>query len=68
MNHSIKVIAENYEAMHRARKNSKKFIAKEFEAFAKNHIDKYHLNEIDNELYVSTWYSDALLKDYLSQQ
>lgn len=68
MNHSVKVIAENYETIYEARKkDSKKFVAKEFIEFAKNNIDKYGLILLDNDLLVSTWHSDSLVKDYLSQ-
>jgi hypothetical protein len=64
MQHSVKSIGENYELLSNMRKDVVRFVAKDFYDFAKQNINKYSLLEREDDLRVSTWYSDSLIKDY----
>ena len=64
MQHSVKGIGENYEALSTMRNEKIKFNAEEFFQFAKNNLKKYSIVENGNDLLVSTWYSDSLIADY----
>lgn len=63
MQHSLKQIASNYSALYTARKQD--FGVQQFFEFALRNQDKYHLVKSGDDFFVSTWYSDALIQDYL---
>jgi hypothetical protein len=67
MQHSVKNIGTNYSEISEARKDKKRFNKDDFFNFANLNKDKYKLIELNNDLYVSTWYSDSLIKDYIKQ-
>lgn len=67
MQHSVKLIASNYQSIYEARKNGDVFDFDGFLRFAEKNADKYKIIKTDNDLFVSTWYSDNLIKDYLTQ-
>ncbi len=67
MQHSIKEIGERYSIISELRKDNKQFNATDFLAFARKNIDKYSLIESNDDLLVSTWYSNDLIKDYQQQ-
>ncbi len=64
MQHSVREIGERYEGLSVARKDKKQFVAKDFYHFSKTNSEKYHLEQVGEDLKVSTWYSDALIDDY----
>ena len=64
MQHSVKNIAHNYEKVSVMRKDKKQFNSKDFFNFANENKKKYSIIENVDDLLVSTWYSDDLIKDY----
>lgn len=66
MQHSVKFIGDNYEKLSISRKDKKQFNANNFFQFAKGNKSKYSIIENGEDLLVSTWYSDSLIKDYQS--
>lgn len=66
MQHSVKYIGGNYEQLSIMRKDKNQFKASEFFQFASDNKKKYSIIENGDDLLVSTWYSDALIKDYKS--
>ena len=64
MQHSIKEIAKNYSELSNKRKDKKRFVESTFIQFAKDNKNKYSITENGDDLLVSTWYSDELIKDY----
>jgi hypothetical protein len=64
MQHSIKYIGENYSNLSNLRKDEKRFNKDSFFDYASNNKDKYHLIDNGDDLLVSTWYSDDLIRDY----
>ena len=68
MQHSIKNIGDNYEKLSALRNDKRKFIAKDFFDFAKCERvkNKYKIIENDDDLLVSTWYSDSLINEFIS--
>lgn len=66
MQHSVKNIADNYEKLSIMRKDKNQFNANNFFQFAKDNKNKYSIIENGEDLLVSTWYSDSLIKDYQS--
>ena len=64
MQHSIKWIAKQYSELSRIRNDEKRFVESDFIQFAKNNQKKYSIIENGDDLLVSTWYSDDLIKDY----
>ncbi len=63
--HSVKFIGEEYEKISKIREKDKfLFTSNDFFIFAKNNIKKYNLIEIENNLLVSTFYSDILINDF----
>lgn len=65
MQHSIKIIGENYEHISMLRKDEIPFDSNDFFNFAKNNNNKYSLIENGDDLLVSSWYSDKLINDYI---
>ncbi len=61
---SIKEVGEKLEQLSNMRKENPAFNAKDFLEFAKAHKDKYSLIESGEDLLVSTWYYDDLVRDY----
>ena len=65
MQHSVKQIAKRYAEFSDRRKDKKKFSESGFIQFANDNKKKYSIIENgDDDLLVSTWYSDELIKDY----
>ena len=64
MQHSVKYIGEKYEELSELREDEKKFSKEDFLNFAKENIEKYSIIENGDDLLVSTWCSDELIKDY----
>jgi len=64
MQHSVKEIAKKYSKLSDLRKDKKRFSEPNFIQFAKDNKDKYSLIENEDDLLVSTWYSDDLIEDY----
>lgn len=65
MEHSVNNIATTYSEISAKRKDKKLFKKNDFIQFAKDNKKKYSLIENNNDLLVSTWYSDNLINDYL---
>lgn len=66
MQHSVKYIGDNYEKLSIMRKDKNQFVANDFFQYTKNNMKKYSIIENGEDLLVSTWYSDILIKDYQS--
>lgn len=66
MQHSVKNIGDNREQLSIMRKDKKQFNANDFFMFARDNKKKYSVIENGDDLLVSTWYSDALINDYIS--
>jgi hypothetical protein len=66
MQHSVKNIGDNYEKLSIMRKDKNQFKANDFFQFANDNRKKYRIIENGDDLLVSTWYSDSLIKDYKS--
>lgn len=66
MNHSVKKIAKEYSEISAKRGDKHLFKFDEFIDFANKNKDKYNLEETqdDNDLGVSSWYVDELIRDY----
>ncbi len=64
MQHSVKNIAHNYEEVSVMRKDKKQFNSNDFFNFVNENKKKYSIIENGDDLLVSTWYSDDLIKDY----
>lgn len=64
MQHSVKSIGNTYKELSDLRKEDKRFNAEDFFNFAKANAKKYSLEENGNDLFVSTWHSDELIKDF----
>ena len=64
MEHSVKEIAKRYSELSEMRKDKKRFDESNFIKFAKDNKNKYSIIENDDDLLVSTWYSDDLIEDY----
>lgn len=65
--HSVTEIGERYEELSTKRNDKKKFIAKDFFAFAKKNANKYSIvpSELKKgDLEVNTWNSNNLINDY----
>ena len=66
MQHSVKNIGDNYEKLSIMRKDKNQFKANDFFQFANNNKEKYSIIENGDDLLISTWYSDSLIRDYQS--
>lgn len=66
MQHSVKYIGDNYEKLSIIRKDKNQFKAVDFFQFANDNKKKYSIIESGDDLLVSTWYSDSLIKDFKS--
>lgn len=66
--HSVKEIGDRYEDLSFARKESIKFISKDFILFAEENENKYGLIKENGVLKVSTWYSNDLINDFNKQK
>jgi hypothetical protein len=64
MQHSIKEIAKRYSELSNKRKDKKRFVEHDFIQFAKDNKNKYSIIENEDDLLVSTWYSNDLIEDY----
>lgn len=64
MQHSVKYIGEKYQKLSELRNDIIKFNALDFYNFALMNRIKYSLIGTDDDLLVSTWYSDHLINDY----
>lgn len=64
MQHSVNEIAKRYSEISERRNDKKLFKMDDFINFAKENKRKYSLIGHGDDLLVSTWYSDDLLKDY----
>jgi len=64
MKHSVKEIAKMHLELSDLRKDKKRFLESGFIQFAKNNKGKYSIIENENDLLVSTWYSNDLIEDY----
>lgn len=64
MQHSVKQIADNQEKLSIMRNDSNQFNAANFFQFVKDNKDKYRIIESNEDLLVSSWYSDSLINDY----
>lgn len=62
--HSIKYIGSKREEISNMRNDKIKFNTDEFFNYAKNNRKKYHLIDSGDDLQISTWYTDDLIKDY----
>lgn len=68
MQHSVKYIGSIYEQLSNMRNDIIKFNIPNFLNFAKQNTKKYQLIEGKNgDFFVSTWFSDALINDYIIQ-
>lgn len=66
MQHSVKYIGDNHEQLSIMRKDEKRFNANDFFQYSSENRNKYSIIENGDDLLVSTWYSDSLIKDYQS--
>ena len=64
MQHSVKNIGKDYEKISTYRNDKNKFNATDFFEFAKNNKNKYSIIENGDDLLVSTWFCNDLIKDY----
>ena len=65
MQHSVKHIVAIYQDLSDRRKDKKRFNAINFFKFAENNKLKYSLIQHgEDDLLVSTWYSNELIEDY----
>lgn len=64
MQHSIRFIGSEYERISTLRQDNPVFSAEKFFQFAKDNQNKYSIIENGDDLLVSTWYSDNLIKDF----
>ena len=64
MQHSVREIGNNYERLSLMRNDRNRFKAADFLQFAKDNKGKYGIIESGEDLLVSTWHSDSLIKDY----
>ena len=64
MQHSVREIGKRYAELSALRNDKKLFKADDFINFAKENTKKYSIIENGNDLLVSTWCSDELIKDY----
>ena len=64
MKHSIKEIAKSYSELSEKRKDEKRFVESDFIKFAYIHKQKYCVIESNNDLLVTTLFSDKLIEDY----
>jgi hypothetical protein len=64
MQHSVRYIGKTYSELSELRKDKNPFKADDFFEFAKNNSKKYGLIKNGEDLLVSTWRSDSLIKDY----
>lgn len=64
MQHSVKYIGSEYERMSTLRQEKPVFSAEKFFQFAKDNQEKYHIIENGDDLLVSSWNSDKLIKDF----
>jgi hypothetical protein len=66
MQHSVKNIGARYEDLSIMRNEKNQFKKEEFFRFAKTNKSKYSIIENNDDLLVSTWYSDSLINDYIA--
>jgi len=64
MRHSVNYIGETYEDLSNLRNDKKRFTKEGFFKYASDNKNKYSLIETNQDLLVSTWYSDLLINDY----
>ena len=64
MQHSVKNIGKDYAELSEMRKDGDRFNANDFLKFANENKNKYSLIENGDDLLVSTWHSNDLIKDY----
>jgi hypothetical protein len=64
MQNSVKEIGKRYSKLSEKRNDKKLFKYEDFINFALKNKNKYSLIENGEDLLVSTWYSDDLIKDY----
>lgn len=64
MQHSILNIGRQYEQISLLRKDPKPFAAQDFFEFSQNNQTKYSIIRNGADLFVSTWFCDALINDY----
>jgi hypothetical protein len=67
MLHSVRGIGKMNEELSILRNEKVKFDKKDFFNFAFLNMKKYSIQEEENDLFVSTWHSDALITDYKNQ-
>ncbi len=65
MEHSVKEIAKRYAEWSELRKDKKIFSEIDFFNFAKKNKNKYRLSEDEDDLIVTTWFTDNLINGYI---
>lgn len=64
MQRSVKNIGQRYQELSELRKENPIFESDKFFEFAKQNVNKYSIIENEDDLLVSTWYSDNLIEDF----